>query len=368
MDKLIEQTLAGTLGHFWPDFANTGTEEEPASGYARIDDDGCLAIHTLTSTDSVMARLTANNTTVPNTIAAATEQSASLFFDVRELQESNIVGATRASTRSYRVRSAIVGFRLNELESANIRGLTAYFPGLTTWSQLQGSTVAHETSDDNKPTSWTTTLKAAPDQVADLNEDKELVLSTHWVVTGPEDRRLLYTPVTFESRSRRALPWHEHAIPLLGVQDLLGIAYGGFVAADGGVAELDLVSSAQPSSTAQWWSQRLMQAPKGAEVPHSMNEYPSFFLLHIGGLPGVCKWLTLRDEHPRATGPIVHRHRYGASASESNLNDISIAIEYWVNVHKPSHDWAKPLFQPRGARKDSQAARLARHVGEPFST
>ncbi|WP_156517753.1 HEPN domain-containing protein [Rhodococcus sp. LB1] len=362
MDELIEDSLAGTMASIWPNFESTRLGEDFVPGYVRLEND-VLAVHALKPRNATL-RDWNNVQQLPEAIVAATEQSGSIFFDVVGVRDKDIVGATRASTRHYRTRGAVVGFRVDELRSIKIRRMTAYFPGLTRWSGMSGATHRHEVGADGRPTSWSTTVRAAPDREAKLSAGRKLVISTHWSVTGADDDRRIFTPFSVSSMSAKPLPWHDHLWPLTTIQDLVSLAYEGFVTADGGVAELDLTNTATPRTTPKLWSSQLMQCPAGVDTPNSMNEIPMFYLENIGGINGLKRWVTLTELHGRAVGPLTSRYRIGSGAAvESRLNDVAVGIEYWVNYHKKQKTaWATP-----NRNKDFQPERLARHVGKPFT-
>jgi hypothetical protein len=163
-------------------------------------------------------------------------------------------------------------------------------------------------------------------------------------------------------------PWHEHLVPLMSVQDLISLAYGGFVAAERATVAFKCASDGRPRETPELWNSRLMAIPRkgGVVEPDSMTEVPLFHLGHIGGIRGLRNWIRLDRQHPRATGPLTSAYRYGTSGAEVRLIEIALALEYWTRVHQQlGREWA----QPRKLRKktfEPLPMSVARYVGPAF--
>jgi hypothetical protein len=144
----------------------------------------------------------------------------------------------------------------------------------------------------------------------------------------------VFTPLEVSSVSTRPLDWLQHLLVLSNVQDLLSLAYDGYVSADGGDVVLDTNREGKPNSAPKLWSADLMERRAGIPAPKAMTEVPLFQYETVGGIDGLKRWVRLSQDHGRATGPLVAKYRIGMSAVESQLNDVANAIEYWVNYHK----------------------------------
>jgi hypothetical protein len=362
MDDVIRETLDGVLAHVWQDFDNDGLNSPSLPGYIRHGDQ--IGIHLLKPNRAFgeFARDMSFPRTTPNTLVAASEVGGTLFFDITRVREHNIMGGVRASTRHYRAGGVIVGFAPPDLNTTRIYSMNAYFPGLTWWSNVRGNADSAHRGGDGRPRSWTTTVAAAEEQRSSLSRTHALALSTHWSVSGPDDDRRVFAPLEISSVSKRPLDWWQHTVVLSSVQDLISLAYDGYVAADGGDVELDVTTDAKPSSVPKLWSADLMERRAGIAAPKAMTEIPLFRYETVGGIDGLKRWVRLCQEHGRATAPVVAKYRIGTSAVESRLNDVANAIEYWVNYHKRARRaWATPI-----GKKDWHSKRLARHVGKPF--
>jgi hypothetical protein len=362
MDDIIRETLDGVLAHVWQDFDKNGLQTASLPGYIRRGDR--IGIHLLKPDQVVreLARGTSFPHTTPDTLVAASEVGGTLFFDVSRVREHNTMGGIRASTRHYRAGGVIVGFALTDLNTTRLYSMTAYFPGLTRWSNIRGMVDSVHVGDDHRSRSWTTTVAAAEEQRSSFSRTHSLTVSTHWSVTGPDDDRRVFAPLEVSSASTRPLDWLQHILVLSAIQDLLGFAYDGYVAADGGDVALDVNRDGKPHSVPKFWSVDLMERSAGIQEPTSMTEFPLFRYETIGGVGGLKRWARLSQEHGRATGPLVAKYRIGISAVESQLNDIANGIEYWVNYHcRKKVAWANAV-----GKKDWHSKRLARHVGRPF--
>lgn len=361
MDSQIRETLDGVLAHVWQDFDTDGLNSISLPGYIRHGDQ--LGIHLLKPNQTVgqLAREMSFPHTTPNTLVASSEVGGTMFFDISRVREQNIVGGVRASTRHYRAGGVIVGFNPTRLRTTRLYSMAAYFPGLSWWSSIRGSTDSVEPGDEGRPRSWTTTVAAADEQRSSFSRTHSLSLSTHWSVTGPDDDRRVFAPLEVSSVSTKPLDWIEHLLVLSHIQDLLSLAYDGFVLADGGDVALDITSGNTIHSVPKLWSADLMERRAGIREPR-MTEIPLFQYETVSGIGGLKRWARLCQEHGRATGPLVAKYRIGTSAVESQLNDVANAIEYWVNYHRRQ----KAAWATATGKKDWQSKRLARHVGESF--
>ncbi|MGY5276436.1 ApeA N-terminal domain 1-containing protein [Nocardia gipuzkoensis] len=360
VNQRLRDMMSGSLAHLWPQFDLSKIDRDPEPGYLRAQDDGIYVSILENSSFEVFEKMRTEKT--PSSIVAATEQGGALFTDIHPIRRSFVIGEAKASTSVYRSRLAVVGFSVDWLNSSSFRSMTLYIPGVSEWAGVQGYAQSFEKGPDKRFTSWTTTVKSAPPQSAALGRARNIELSTHWEVTGPQDRRIVYVPAKFTVTSTTPVDWRQCLSPLLHIQDLVNLAFKGYVAADGGEAVLDTSKSTDTASGAMsLWSQRAMVAPEGVKPPRSMNERPTYYLQDLGGIAGVRRWIALNESYPRAAGPLVYRYRRGAVNVETQLTNVAIAIEYWVNLHGRTTKWAayKPL-------KLNHAERLARYIGKDF--
>ncbi|MGV9974711.1 ApeA N-terminal domain 1-containing protein [Nocardia beijingensis] len=352
----LRHTLDGTLAYFCVSYDTKGIDSNSVPGYVHLTDQGELLLDTMDSLPGIELE-----GAIPEAIPAWTTKTGAIFFDFQRVRTNHIWGGSAISTCSYHAGFVAVHVDAHDLRSTGLTRLEAHFPGLTLWSGMQGIHISDEPGQDGRLESVTATVRARKARTEDLGNGRSLALSTHWDVSGPRDRQTFNAPVSFSSLSDSPLEWREHLSVLIAVQDLLSLAYKGFVVADGGLANFDLIKHDPYSTVPKWWSRRLMLVPKAVETPPSMDEYPTFSLADIGGLAGVKRWLELRNVHKRAAGPLVNRYRFGSTAAESQLLDIASAIEYWTAVNRRSHPWAKKLAE------GPVCLPLVRHIGDPFA-
>ncbi|MFE4463762.1 hypothetical protein ACFRCR_01475 [Oerskovia sp. NPDC056781] len=354
MSKLTD-LMGGAIGYFWTALDDFDALDRARPGHVRLSDDGDLLLDLLAPHEAP-----SSEDPLPSSLVATTSVGGALFVDVHQGRLAAPHGGYRVSTRTYRAHGVVVGAPLRNLRSDGFLDVSAYFPGMASWAGVAGSSTSPSTDEHGRLKSLAITVQAAESRSENLSRGRRLELSTHWQVDGPEDRRIIYTPVEFKISATRPAKWTELVPPLQSIQGLLSLAYEGLVVADGGRVTMD--TDQPPMESPTWWTARLMRRPEGAQAPRSMTEIPSFDLGTIGGIAGLRRWIELTDKHPRATGPLVARHRYGLHNVETRLMEVAAAIEYWVSAHRRSAQWAR-----RSLGKGSFAANLAARVGTPFT-
>ncbi|MFF0453350.1 ApeA N-terminal domain 1-containing protein [Nocardia africana] len=364
MTEHLQNTMSGTAGYFWDHVPRELDLETSLPGYVQLQDDGYFHIVVVTSHVNPAADWDGNDRDFPNSIVGMTNVRGSLFFDFAGMSESNIIGATRASTRTFKTRSSIVGISLDELKSDNIRALSARMPNLTNWSGINHIKESFTKGDDQRLKSWSGSVDSTEPIIGDIGSGLRLSISTSWSVSGPSDSRIVAAPLVISTESKRPRHWADLIGPLVAVQDLINLAYKGHVVANSGTATLDLNPGYRPSTAPDFWSDRLMRLPKGSAPPTSMDEFPAFNLSHIGGMKGIRAWIKLDKDHPRATGPLANAYRYGRPGAEMRLMEVALGIEYWTKANNKLK-WAKLIKD--GGKTEKLPNALSRKVGKPFS-
>jgi len=354
MSKLTD-LMDGAIGYFWTALEDFDSLDQAMPGHVRLSDDGDLVLDLLDPQGAPFREIP-----LPSSIAATTPVGGALFLDVRHGRLATTHGGYRVGTRTYRAHGVVAGAPLRSLRSDGFLDVSAFFPGIARWAGVAGSDTTPSKDDQGRLKALAITVQAAESRGQDLSRGRRLELSTHWQVDGPEDRRTIYAPVEFKISVSRPAKWTDLVPALQSIQGLLSLAYDGLVVADGGRVRMDTDQPLMESPT--WWTARLMRRPDGARAPRSMTEIPNFHLGTIGGIAGLRRWIELTDKHPRATGPLMARHRYGTQNVETRLMEIAAAIEYWVSAHRRSAQWAR-----RSLGKGSFAANLAARVGNPFA-
>ncbi|WP_402374968.1 ApeA N-terminal domain 1-containing protein [Isoptericola rhizosphaerae] len=353
MSKMTD-LMTGAVGYFWTDVDEVMALDRAMPGHVHLSADGDLQIDLLVPNADPFG-----DVPLPSSVAATTSVGGALFLDVGHGRLATTHGGYRVATRTYRAHGVVTGAPLRDLRSDGFRDVSAFFPGIARWAGVAGSSTAPAKGEDGRLTSLAITVQAAEARAQDLGKGRQLELSTHWQVDGPEDRRTIYAPVEFKVSASRPASWSDLIPPLQSIQGLLSLAYDGLVVADGGRVTMD--TDRPPMESPKWWTARIMRRPDGARAPRSMTEIPNFHLSTIGGIAGLRRWIDLTDKHPRATGPLLAGHRYGLQNVETRLMEIAAAIEYWVSAHRRSAQWAR-----KSQGQGRFAANLAARVGAPF--
>lgn len=367
MSSSIEDILGGTLGFLW----SGNDKQEPCeqvSGWI-VKKDERIIIKTLVA-DPYSNFKESQGLGSPDCLCCLTPEGAALFLEVITTNSTVTFGA-KASTRTYQARSLIKGVLFDRLKTHNVTSISARFPGTGKWAGMSAGSPSIVTDSAGRSKSFSISVSSEEGKSARLSGGRTLTIGTSWNVTGTDDRRVIYSPVTVTCSSTRPRDIWELLQPLLLVQDLLSFAFNGFVVADTGRARLDLkpAESDAPARASEFWNGALMTSQKGAMSPKSMTEHPLFRLDDIGGIQGLARWVSLATEHPRATLPAVSQYRHGATLAEVTLLNVAAGIEYWVGSHRRTTQWAKNTGKPGAKKKGGNnfAVALTRKMGAAFN-
>ncbi len=358
--------MDGTLGHFWTELSDVYDLDKSGDGYANLVDDSLFHVRTLRTRQFHRDFAGASDRLPrPDAVYAMTASTRSLFFDIAGVSRNNVMGQA-ASTQTIRTRGVVVKVPFSVIEDGNFTEVEVRIPEVTGWSGLMGVSEEVQLDAAGLPETWTaSTIDVEPLEI-EIRRGLKLILTTTWSVEGPDDKRILSTPLVIGTASKTPKPWHQHLIPLIAVQDLINLAYEGFVPAEHGTVQFKCKEDGRPRQTPQMWNSRLMTVPRGVSKPNSMTEFPMFYLAHIGGVRGLRNWIRLDHEYPRATGPITNIYRYGASGAEVRLIEIALGLEYWTKVHRQlGRAWAVPRKQKK--KTEPLPMSVGRHVGPTFA-
>jgi hypothetical protein len=345
----------GSLGFFWPvtgrcpDF-----DVDPERGYVKCQER--WAHIDVLEEDAEAAWMADDNDPPPCAIVAVLPEDAVVFLEIRGRYGTRRMGV-RASSAWYDARTVVGGLDVMRLRRCEPRSLRPYFHGIGSWA---GLTAVEETTSfhpDHRISGMTINLTGVTDQTAALTRGRSLTVSATWAVSGPHDKRIVNAPVSIACTAPSPRRTWDLLQPLLLTQDLINFAYGGFVAAVPGTADMDLEPGREKLDPTPWmWNGALMVSPPGALQPPK-NNWPMFDLADIDGVDGLARWANLAAKHPRAVTPITQWYRSGGQSSHAALREIATAIEYWVR--------ATGGAASRG-RRVRLVDRLAARVGRPF--
>jgi hypothetical protein len=358
----LDETMNGTLGHFWTELTDVYNYNRSNDGYVRLVDDAIFHIDTL-RTKQHLAEFGTNEArpSSPAAVYAMTGAIPSLFFDSAGISRQNIMGDA-ASTQNIRMRGVVTGVPLDNIADSKFVSVEVSIPEVTRWSGLLGVTEKFERGRRGGPNSWSAKTRHFDPIEVEIRRGHKLVLSTTWSVEGPPDRRIIRSPLEIGSMSERALPWHEHLRPLVAVQDLINLAYEGFVPVEQARVHFKYKDGTRPLIGPAMWNSRLMAVHKGVQKPKSMTEFPMFYLAQLKGAVGLRNWIRLERKHSRATGPVTKRYRFGTSGAEVRLAEVAMGIEYWTAAHRRTAQWTK-----QQGNKEPLPAALGRYVGPAFA-
>jgi hypothetical protein len=335
----LQELMDGTTGHFWTNIDDVLKLAEAANGHVELKDDGLLHIETLTSLELVRSLYASSTATreIPRAIYGSTKPAGAVFYDVAGLSSNNIIGGVRASSAAYRLRSVLCGVNLRNVASDKLTRMLITFPKVTFWSGIGGVVTKVEKDELGRSQSVDAKLRSAKVISAPVRRGIKLSFSSHWSITGPDDVRVLKNPLAVITESARPKDWWDHLELILAVQDLINMAYQGFVVADVGTADIEVKQEDPRARSPELWIGRIMTVPPSSTAPKSMNEFPVFNLPQIGGIRGVDGWIELTHKYGRATGPISKIYRFGSAlAAETRCMEIAAAIDYWSEIHRRS--------------------------------
>lgn len=344
----------GQIAYFYPAAELPLAESvEPDRGFVRIDGPWCV-VDVLDEHGPFSSR----PREVPRDIVALTPTDSLILHEV-VANGGRTTSGYRASSLSYRSRT-ILGATLHGVRSMDPMELVAKFHGISRWAGLS-ALEERQTIESSRWREVTVTVRSEDvTKVESLTRRRELTLSPDWSVSGPEDRREVSAPVAFGCRSDRPQEVWSLLQPLIAVQSLISLAYGGFVAASSGAAGLSYMESERSPSTPWLWSGALMTAAPGARKP-DQNAFPLFDLATLGGLAGLRRWIDWTVNRPRVINPLIWRYRMGPASAPVSLMEIAAGIEYFVKISRPAA-WAATSGKARWPEQ------LARRVGESFLT
>jgi hypothetical protein len=350
MPHELSKVLDGSLGYFWVQNSidQVGVfSDEPISGMLQlVGDDGLELAGLIADPSGTFFSARTEGSPNPSYIVGSTDNGGILLSGTSEIRSSANIGGSKASTVHYRCESLVIDVDLRSVQNGLVESVSARWGGIGRWAGARTVLEQPHRGADGRLHGLDIKLSRLPPLSITIDsDDTELELGSTWLVSGPSDSRLVSAPLEFTVTPAEPCRIEEAVETLIRLQDLLNLAFQGFVAAAGGAVILHDPLSGDMSKKDLWVS-RLMRVPGGARPPKSMTELPLFFMSDIGGIEGVSRWLRLCREHPRLIRPIVTPYQIGRSYAEALLVDLGTAIDYWRGANKGVEDWAKEKFQP----------------------
>lgn len=366
MEDDLQSSLAGSVGLFWPDFISAPEGTDPLRGHL-VREQAWVTFQALDERD-VFTGFGEDQDDPPSHMAGLSPLTSIVLLEIPPPSWTSVFGGYRASTRTYRARTAIGGVPIDRLKTHRLSTLEAQFLGITWWAGQRPIETSRTTDEDGRIKTLDLHLGEAPAVSARLSRGRDLTMSSTWSTQGGEDTSTIYAPITFTCSARRPVEIIDLLVPLLRVQDLLNLAYSTYLHASGGAAGVDLRPPDDRNLDPRAypiWNGALMNGPPGFEADDRRAKRPAFGLLSIGGVAGISRWVGLTEKYDRATSALTDRYRLGPASSVTRLREVANAIEYWVSVHRRTTAWAR---LPPGTKNPSPVKALARHVGPRFRT
>jgi hypothetical protein len=362
---LFDELETGSLGFFHAVSSfPRDLESEPERGFARLD--GPIVDVDLLDENPLegLASLAAGNEQPPEAIIGVLPDDAVMFLEVHgPFRSVRFGGAARASSKRYLARTVIGHVPVDSLRTTRLLSLQAHFHGIGRWAGMSASRESSKHDGSGRLKEWGVHLTGGNEQATRLAGARTLIVSTTWAVEGPTDRRTISAPVIIGCRSRRPTTVERLLQPLMRSQELLGLAFDGFVAAAGGIANLDVNRTDDDDrldTTPSMWSGALMARPPSVSPPRSMDTIPLFTLRTLGGIQGLSRWIRLCETHPRATRSVTAPYREGRRSAAIALIEVAASFEYWVSANRPAR-WAEAA---RSSRRWAHG--IAQRSGQSF--
>lgn len=362
------QVLDGNVGFFWPQ-ANSGVadldDEGVVRGYIHQSEDSLIEIRALDETPDLPGLIDGTSRSETVALFGSVEETGLLVPELLSAGHTTHFGSSRASVLRYRTRTLLTGVDLTQVKSSRINEASLTFgDGLT----FAGMSVLSEKFKTDPVTHLLTeatfTLKSTtPSMRGGKYGAFALSLEADWSTSGKGATRTLNTGVRIVLSVARPRLFSDFRPLLLGIQDLLNLAYDRFIPAEGGRAIVD--GGAAHGERSYLWLEDTMVSPPHTKRSHSPRDVrPLFTLRDIGGSSGLRRWLQLREAFPDAALAVASGHRDGGSRQPTRLLEIAAAIEYYVNANRRAGaKWAK-----KSKNAPTQAEALARRVGQPFAS
>jgi hypothetical protein len=363
----LEYLEKGSIGLFWR-YSGTLPSDNDTPEYGRLYlDRHRVFLETIDESDQWSGP---DNTLKTGTaILGQLPTDAVLILGTLSRGNTWMMGGHKISTQRYAAHSIVGGdVPLDRLRSSKVFSVRALFHSLADWG---GIVVSEEHFDykDGKFNEFTLKLSAPTAATAKLDGARSITIEPKWSVTGPKDRRVASIPIAIGCTSMRPVTSEKLLQPLIDIQNLLGMLFESFVAANKVEAVLDVEPSEYLTQRIShpMWNGVLMVAGAGAKVSDSMT-LPIADLVTIGGPSGLARWVRLCWKYPRATEVAVSPVRQGPTRDELEILALGSALEYWVAANRHLK-WAKK--QPKGRGKSAQvgiARAIAGQAGKPFSS
>ena len=322
----LSDTLGGALGYFWR-FGDAGDPEKLRSGYIKQVVDSVEV--ELLNPDRSPAALLAPSESIPEALVGLTTTGVVLVTQLRSITETGIFASERPAT--VRFKAGVLASKLGQtdkLRSPKFLYSAMRIPDVLTWAGLAASSTEIEYDGASSRVKSARIELLAHDEVQSvrLGAGLSLELRSDWRTSNEMEQRVVGTSLLVGCRSVKGHRAEDAVRVLEHVQDLLHLAYDGYVTAETGVSEAD---SPNLRERGEFWSGQLMVAPQAATKANLRLE-PLFTLADLGGIRGLGRWVKLAETDWRAVSAVTAPYSSGGRTAVEYLLSVGAAIEYWV--------------------------------------
>lgn len=343
----LEDILDGNVGFFWPQKNyKVDISSEPERGYIERKD-RIVEIRTLEE-DPLSEFFDMNKSEKmrkPHAVVGSTEKTGVVLANVTGIGSNLVVGAA-ASVNRFRGQILVCGVDVTTLKSVRFNEIEVFFPGVNRWFGVQPPKVSRKIDKRGRLTQMSIELRSDKPAIIPLTDSSKLTIYNYWSLNGPADSQMIFAPVSIGVRSRKRLELIDLLAPIFQTQNLLNVAYRGFVSANGGRVRPHAMG--EHATYYRLWASPVMTKPPHASQATSLTEVPLFSLSQLGGNEALSKWIQLCNDLPRLAGPAANIYRAGTSTIEAQLLTSGATIDYWHGSNKKVKSWAKSEnFQPK---------------------
>jgi len=339
----IEDVLGGSIGYFWPFDRPKDLQREPLRGHVCLRDQRWLTLDALDERDLDDLSRAERNEQMPAAVAGVTRATGVLLLNCQSRGSKRNFGGSRASTEHYRFRTIASGVVLQHLQSERIQAVSAHFSEALPWAGLEATQTSFEKHEgSNKLRSASISLTSSPKVTVRTVGGIYLTLAPYWSMDGPDDRRVIQSLLSVETKGPRPLPFDQLARPIHGVRVLLSVCHGREFPCVSGTATPHYAADIDVPRT-ELWDMWLMESHEPVTPPRISKEprHALVTLVDLGGIEGLRRWLKLIDQHGRFLGPLIHRSRMQLASVEVRMLELYAAIEYFVNDNRRQRNsWA----------------------------
>lgn len=174
---------------------------------------------------------------IPEGIVGFTESSGVVILNIVGRSGTRRAGGSRASASIYRAQTLIAHPTVESAKSILVERASVYFPGeyLLRWGDFDVIRESWSTDDEGRVQQGSIELTKGSTLTSDSNGNLLLHLTPIWTVgQGQPGQRIVDSGLNVAVEARRPTPFTRLLIPLVRAQELLNLAFRGFLRAQAG--------------------------------------------------------------------------------------------------------------------------------------